>query len=168
MSAYIIPLFILVVIVAGFFRRGPVYGSFVTGVKGRLDLLLSIMPYFTVILIAVELFTASGLGAKLERLLEPVFTALGIPSELAQLVIIRPLSGNGSIAMLQTLMNEYGADSYIARCACVCYGSSETVFYISAVYFAGMKAKGLMKPIVISLFSALVATVLACALCKIM
>lgn len=168
MSAYIIPLFILVVIVAGFFRRVPVYGSFVTGVKGSLDLLLSIMPYFTVILIAVELFTASGLGAKLERLLEPVFTALGIPSELTQLVIIRPLSGNGSIAMLQTLMNEYGADSYIVRCGSVIVGASETTFYVATIYFSTVKEKKLRYAIPVCLAASLVGAVAACALCRIM
>ena len=168
MSAYIIPLFILVVIVVGFFRRVPVYGSFVTGVKGSLDLLLSIMPYFTVILIEVDLFTASGLGAKLERLIEPVFTALGIPSELTQLVIIRPLSGNGSMAMLQTLMNEYGADSYIVRCGSVIVGASETTFYVATIYFSTVKEKKLRYAIPVCLAASLVGAVAACALCRIM
>ena len=113
------------------------------------------------------LFEESGLSELMIKLTSPAFSFFGVPEELTKLILIKPLSGSGSLAYLTEILNEYGADSYIARCACVCYGSSETVFYISAVYFAGMKAKGLMKPIVISLFSALVATVLACALCKI-
>ena len=167
MSAYIIPLFILVVLVTGFCRRVPIYGSFVTGVKGSLQLLFSIMPYFTVILIAVQLFTASGLGAKTEQLLKPVFTALGIPPQLTQLVVIRPLSGNGSIAVLQTLMDEYGADSYIVRCGSVIVGASETTFYVATIYFSTVKEKKLRYAVPVCLIASLAGAVAACALCRV-
>lgn len=168
MSAYILPLFILAVIVVGFCKRVPVYGSFVAGVKGSLELLMSIMPYFTVILIAVELFTVSGLGGKLEELLTPLFNALGIPAELTQLVIIRPLSGNGSIAMLQTLMDKYGADSYIVRCGSVIVGASETTFYVATIYFSTVKEKKLRYAIPVCLIASLTGAVAACALCRMM
>ena len=59
------------------------------------------------------------------------------------MVLIKPFSGSGSIAYLNEIIKNYGADSYITRCACVCFGSSETVFYISAVYFAKTKSKKL-------------------------
>ena len=103
MSKYILPVFIVGVIIVGFLKKVPVYDSFVSGVRQSMDLLISILPYFCTILIAVELFSLSGLNKYLEKLLEPVFTALGIPSQLCELLIIRPLSGNGSIALLQSL-----------------------------------------------------------------
>ena len=104
----------------------------------------------------------------LTNLLSPAFGFLGIPPELTKLVLIKPFSGSGSLAYLNAIIAEHGADSYIARCACVCFGSSETVFYISAVYFAGLKVKKLAVPIVIVLISTLISTILACLLCNIM
>lgn len=168
MSAYILPLFILALIVAGFFKKVPIYGSFVAGVKGSLQLLLSIMPYFTTILIAIELFTASGLGEKLTQVLKPLFTAMGIPAELSQLVILRPLSGNGSIAALQTIIDEYGADSYIARCGSVIVGASETTFYVATIYFSTVKEYKLRYAIPVCLLASLIGAAGGCALCKIM
>ena len=93
---------------------------------------------------------------------------LGIPNELSKLVLIKPFSGSGSLAVLTDIFNTYGVDSYLARSACVIYGSSETVFYVASVYFAGAKTKNLTKPILISLFANLVACVFACFICKIM
>ncbi|MDE5666766.1 MAG: spore maturation protein, partial [Clostridia bacterium] len=115
-----------------------------------------------------ELFEISGLSAALTNLLSPVFGFLGIPPELTKLVLIKPFSGNGSLAYLNEIIAAYGADSYITRCACVCFGSSETVFYISAVYFAGTKVKRLAMPIIVVLVAIFLSTILACLLCRIM
>ena len=143
------------------------YSCFTTGIESALKFVLSLLPCLAAEFMMCALFEESGLSELMIKLTSPAFSFFGVPEELTKLILIKPLSGSGSLAYLTEILNEYGADSYIARCACVCYGSSETVFYISAVYFAGMKTKGLMKPIIISLFSALVATVLACALCQI-
>ena len=147
MSKYILPAFIFIIILWAFIKKVPVYDNFVKGSKESISLILSIFPYICAVLIAVELFSLSGLNSYLAKIMSPVLTVLGIPDELCELLIIRPLSGNGSLALLEGIYKTHGADSYIARCACVCYGSSETVFYISAVYFAGIKVKRLAVPI---------------------
>lgn len=166
MSAYILPLFIVGVLIAGFAGRVPVYGSFVSGVKQALQLLLSVMPYFCAVLIAVELFTASGLAEKTQTALAPLLNALGIPPELAQLVVIRPLSGSGSTAVLRELIQTYGADSRIARCGCVMVGASETTFYMAAVYFSTVKERKLRYAIPVCLIASLAGAVAACALVR--
>ena len=166
MSKYILPVFIVGVIIVGFLKKVPVYDSFVSGVRQSMDLLISILPYFCTILIAVELFSLSGLNKYLEKLLEPVFTALGIPSQLCELLIIRPLSGNGSIALLQSLYLEHGADSYIARCASVIVGASDTTFYIATVYFSTVKAHKLRYAIPVSLIASYIGAVVACVVCR--
>ena len=114
------------------------------------------------------LLDVSGLGAKLAKWLSPVFTFTGIPEEIAPLVLVKPLSGSGSIAVLSDILERYGVDSYISRCACVVYGSSETVFYIGAVYFAGLKRKKFNAALIISLFSFLSSVIFACFLCRIL
>ena len=96
-----------------------------------------------------------------------MFRFLGIPPEIGKLVLLKPFSGSGSTALLSEILSAYGADSYIARCACVAYGSSETVFFISAVYFAGSR-KNLTKPVLIALFSNFASLILGCLFCKIL
>ena len=165
--AFIIPAIFIIVLGCAAIKKVNVYSCFTSGIESALKFVLSLLPCLAAVFMMCALFEESGLSELMIKLTSPAFSFFGVPEELTKLILIKPLSGSGSLAYLTKILNEYGADSYIARCACVCYGSSETVFYISAVYFAGMKTKGLMKPIIISLFSALVATVLACALCQI-
>ena len=166
--AFIIPAIFIIVLGCAAIKKVNVYSCFTSGIESALKFVLSLLPCLAAVFMMCALFEESGLSELMIKLTSPAFSFFGVPEELTKLILIKPLSGSGSLAYLTEILNEYGADSYIARCACVCYGSSETVLYISAVYFAGMKTKGLMKPIIISLFSALVATVLACTLCKIM
>ena len=149
-------------------KKIKIYDTFTDGAKNAIPLITSIFPYIVSVMILSELFSVSGLEEKTLALLSPVFQALGIPKEIAPLLIMKPLSGNGSIAILSDILTRYGADGYIARCACVAYGSSETVFYIGAVYFAELKRKTLPVAIVISLFSFFAAVVFGCFLCKFM
>ncbi len=166
--AAVIPVIFIAVMAAAAIKRVNVYAGFSEGVEGALKFTLSLLPCLAAVFIMCELFEASGLSAMLVKAAAPAFEFMGVPPELTKLILIKPLSGSGSLAYLTKILQEYGADSYIARCACVCYGSSETVFYVSAVYFAGLKTKGLLRPIIICLAASLISTVCACALLKVM
>lgn len=165
--ALIIPALFLALFLYALIRKVRLYDCFTEGVKEAVPLLLSIFPYLAAMLMLSELFERSGLSAALTQALSPAFSALGIPPEISKLVLLKPFSGSGSTALLSELISAYGADSYIARCAAVAYGSSETVFYISAVYFAGSK-KNLAKPVVIALISNFISVILGCLLCKVL
>ena len=165
---YVIPAIFLVVFVFAAVKKVKIYDEFSAGVKEAVSFTIALIPCLAAIFMMCAVFEKSGLSDRLTQLLSPVFGALGIPRELTKLVLIKPFSGSGSLAYLNEIITKYGADSYIARCACVCYGSSETVFYISAVYFAGLKVKNLALPIAIVLISTLISTILACLLCNIM
>ena len=164
--AVLVPLLFLAVFAAAAVRRVRVYDSFASGVAGVLPLLRSLLPYITAVLILAELFSASGLSALLAEALSPVFTALGIPPEIAPLVLIKPFSGSGALSAVSDLFAQYGADSYIARCASAVYASGETVFYLSAVYFAGSRGKKPVLPVAIAFVSNLCAVALACLFCR--
>lgn len=166
--AITVPLLFLGSFIFALYRKVRVYDSFTQGMKGVLPLIISIFPYIAAVTMLCKLLEISGLNNTLAQWLQPVFEFSGIPEEIAPLVFIKPLSGSGSIAVITEILEKYGVDSYIARCACVVYGSSETVFYIGAVYFAGIKRKKLNAALAISLFSYLASVVLACFLCKIM
>lgn len=144
------------------------YRAFVCGAKESFPLAVSIFPYVAAVLISVALFRASGLSSIVVDFLQPVFAFVGIPKELTELVLFRPFTGSGSLALLSDVFSNYGADSYIGRCASIILGSSETVFYCAAVYFANIKAKGTAKAVLIALFCSAVGNILACALCRIM
>ena len=115
-----------------------------------------------------KLLEVSGLEDRLTAWIAPVFTFTGVPQEISSLVLIKPLSGSGSIAVLTQILERYGVDSYAARCACVAYGASDTIFYIGAVYFANLKRKRLTAALIISVVSYLAAVILCCFLCRIM
>ena len=165
--ALILPALFFALFLYALLKKARLYDCFTEGVKEAVPLLLSIFPYLAAMLMLSELFERSGLSAALTQALSPVFSALGIPPEISKLVLLKPFSGSGSTALLSEIISAYGADSYIARCAAVAYGSSETVFYISAVYFAGSK-KNLAKPIIISLTSNFISVILGCLLCKVL
>ncbi len=165
-AALLIPALFLSLFVYALFRRVRVYDCFTDGVKQAVPLVLSLFPYLAAMLILTELFEASGLSAMVLRALTPAFRALGVPPEIAPLVLVKPFSGSGATAVLTEILQTYGADSYIGRCACVAFGSSETVFYISAVYFAGIKKK-LLLPTAVALAANFAGVLLGCALCRI-
>ena len=168
MSKYILPVFIGLVILAAFIKKVPVYDNFVKGSKESISLILSIFPYICAVLIAVELFSLSGLNSYLAKIMSPVLTFLGIPDELCELLIIRPLSGNASLALLEGIYKTHGVDSYVSRCASVIVGASETVFYVGTVYFSTTKVKRLRYAIPISLVACYVGAIMACLICRIM
>lgn len=166
-TALIIPILFLVLFIYALFRRVKLYDCFTEGVKGAVPLVVSLFPYLVSILILSELFEQSGLSARLTQALSPLFSFLGIPPEIGKLVLVKPFSGSGSTALLSEILASFGTDSYIGRCACVAYGSSETVFFVSAVYFAGSRKK-LVKPILIALIANFFSLVLGCLLCRIL
>lgn len=166
--AIIIPAIFIIVFAHAVYKKVKIYDEFSAGVKEAVSFTVSLIPCLAAIFMMCEVFESSGLSDGLTKLLSPVFGFLGIPEELTKLVLIKPFSGSGSLAYLTEIIENYGADSYIARCACVCFGSSETVFYISAVYFSGLKNKKLALPILAVLVSTFLTTILACLICRIM
>ncbi|MBR1890883.1 MAG: spore maturation protein [Clostridia bacterium] len=164
---YVLPVIIIFIVAYGIIRRVPVYDSFVSGAKKAFPLVVDVFPYLLAVIIMCEVFEKSGLSAMLIDLLTPFFGFFGIPKEIVPLVLIKPASGSGSLAVLQQLIDKYGADGYISRTACVVFGSSETTFYVGAVYFSSCKNKRFTKAIIISLVSFFISTVFACFICKI-
>ncbi len=168
MFSYILPLLILTLLLYCLIKKINVYSVFTNGIKKTFPLIYSLFPYLCSIFVMTELFSASGLSDKFIKFLSPFFEKIGIPKELTPLIILKPFSGSGSLATLSEILSSCGADSYIGRCASCIYGSSETIFYVSAVYFARCKNKRLTTSIVISLFASFSSCIIACLLCKIM
>lgn len=122
-------------------RRVDAYGALLTGGARGLELVKSILPALVLLLTGVELLRASGALEALTKLLTPAATLLGLPPETLPLVLIRPLSGSGALAVGADLMAAYGPDSSIGRTAAVMLGSTETTFYTVSVYFSAAGVK---------------------------
>ena len=165
-SAFILPLFILIAFLVAFFKKVNVYEGFVSGVNEVIPLLFTIFPYICVVLIMSELCTQSGLTEYLCNALEPAFNFLGIPTPLTPLILIKPLSGSGAVAILADVYKNYGADSYVGKCASCIFSASETVFYVGAVYFSLCKNKKFPLIIAISIISFFATCIFACFICK--
>lgn len=165
--AALIPLLFVFIFIFAVIKKVKIYPEFTRGAGEAISFTMSLIPCLAAVFMMCELMEASGISALLQKALAPLFKVLGIPSELTKLLLIKPFSGSGSLAYLTEIIKNYGADSYIARCACVCFGSSETVFYISAVYFSKTRQKKLALPIFTVLLSTFISAIIACLLCKI-
>lgn len=168
MANYIVPVLFLTIFVYALVKKIPLYTCFTDGIKSALKLVVDIFPFIAAIFIAVELLNISGISDLLTNWMAPVFGFFGIPKELTKLMILRPLSGNGSLAILDEIYIMYGVDSYIARCGSIIAGAAETIFYITAVYFSTTKITKLRYAIPVAIFSTIVGSVVGCLLCKIM
>ena len=135
LSSLVIPVLLAGVAAWGLGRRVDVYAALTHGAEEGLGVLLRIVPALVGLLTAVSMFRASGAMDALSALMSPVLEWLGIPPQTAPLMLIRPVSGSGALAVGTDLMTTYGPDSYIGRVAAVMLGSTETTFYTIAVYF---------------------------------
>ena len=165
---YIIPVVLFLSVVIAAIKKISVYDSFIVGAREAVDLTLSVLPYLVGIFVMVEVFTVSGMSEKVCQLLERPFSFLGIPKEVIELVLLRPLSGSGSLVLTEKIFSEYGADSYAGRCASVVSGCSDTVFYIVAVYLSQAKDKRTHGAIPIALAANFIGNVFACFLCRVL
>ena len=138
LSVFIIPLMLVGFPVYGLYKRVPVYESFVGGAKEGFQVAVRIIPYLVAILFAIAMFRGSGAMEALTQVLNPVLGLIGFPAELLPMAIIRSLSGSGSAALVVDMINQYGQDSIFVKMASVMYGSSETTFYVIAVYFGAV------------------------------
>ena len=141
-AASLIPAIIMALTAAYGLARGvDVFGAMADGITDGLKVALKIFPSLVALLTAVYMLRASGFLDALTSLLAPALKWLGIPAETAPLMLLRPISGSGALAAAGELIAQYGPDSIPGRTAAVMLGSTETTFYVIAVYFgaAGIK-----------------------------
>ncbi len=160
-SNYILPIFLLIIIEFGFYKKIDVFGTFVDGAKKGFDVFLSILPSLTALFLAVQVLKSSQGIDILTKLLTPIANLLKIPAETLPLCILSPISGGGSLTVFESIISEYGADSYIGRVASVMMGSTETTFYAIAVYFGAVGVKKIRHTAFCSLCADLTSFILA-------
>lgn len=147
-------------------RRVPVYEEFVDGAKEGMEVALRIIPFLVAILVAVGMFRAAGGIDLLSRALDPLFQRIGFPSELLPLVFMRPLSGSGTMGIFAELVAAHGPDSLIVRMAGTIMGSTETTFYVIAVYFGSVAIRRTRHAVPAGLLADLAGVIASVIVCR--
>ena len=163
---YILPVFILLILIAGFIKGVPCFDSFVKGAQNGAMTIVRLVPALIGLIVAIGVFRASGALEMIVEFCRPFMEQIGADSDILPLVLIRPVSGSASLATLRDIIAECGADSHAARAACVMMGSTETIFYTMAVYTERTKIRCLPGVLPAALASNLISAVAAGIVCS--
>lgn len=164
-SLLVLPLLLALIPLYGLWRRVAVYEAFVGGAREGFDIAVRIIPYLVAMLCAIGMLRASGALDGLLELLRPLLEALGFPPELLPMALMRPLSGSGSLAVLADMMREHGADSLLVKMAGTLFGSTETTFYVLAVYFGAVGISRTRYAVQVGLLADATAAIAAVIVC---
>ncbi|OPJ55055.1 spore maturation protein [Alkalithermobacter paradoxus] len=166
-SNTLIPVIIFIIIIYGKYKGIDVYDSFVKGAYEGIKTAYKIAPYLIGIFLALGIFKV-GYGMEiLEKILHPVLSIFHIPRELLSLVIIKPLSGSGSLALYQEIIQRVGIDTLKEKMAATIIGSSETIFYTMAIYYGSLKIKNIRYTLFCALVSHMAGVLASIFICSI-
>ena len=149
-------------------RGVKVYEEFVEGAKEGFSVALRVIPFLVAILVAIGMFRGAGGIEALKSLLAPLLTPLGFPPDLLPMVLVRPLSGSATTGLFTELVQRLGPDSLITRMAGTIYGSTETTFYVIAVYFGAVGIRRARHAVAAGLFADFIGVVASVAICRLM
>lgn len=146
---YVIPLFIFFAVAYGFFKKIPVYDSFVTGARHGIDIIVGIFPYILAIFLMVKTFQASGAHDFMKNMFSAVAAPLNIPPEVFSVAMVKPLSNAATLGIFTEVLQAAGPDSPAGTMSAVIMGSAETTFYVLAVYLGavGIKKAQYLAPV---------------------
>lgn len=167
-SSLIIPIMVLGVIGYGVYKKINVYDAFISGAKESFDLIINIFPNLLAMMLAVKLFLNSNVLNVLEKVLNPILTLIEIPFGIIPMILMRPISGTSSLAILNNILKDYGPDSFIGNLASVIQGSTDTTFYILTLYFGCIGIKKIRYSLWAGLFADLVGIVASIIIVKLM
>lgn len=140
-SFYVLPCAVGFIIIFGIFKKVPLFDTFISGAKDGFFSTFSIAPSLIGLIVAVSMLKASGALNIITSLLAPIGILISVPKETIPLILLRPISGSGSLALVDSIFKSCGPDSFPGRVASVMMGSTETTFYAIAVYFGAVGIK---------------------------
>jgi spore maturation protein B len=152
-SYFVLPTLIVGFPLYGLYKGVRVYEVFVEGAKEGFNVAVTIIPYLIAILFAIGMFRASGAMDFLVDLLDPVLALIGIPAEVVPMGLIRPLTGSGSAGLVADMIAQYGEDSILVKMVATMFGSTETTFYVIAVYFGAVNVRNTRHAVPAGLFA---------------
>lgn len=143
LDSYIIPIVILIIVFYAFFRKCDIYDDFINGSLDGLKILIDIIPAMLAMIFAVNIFVGSGILNIID----------GKFKDIIPMMILRPISGNASLAMLSNIYRNYGVDSFISFLGSIIQGATDTTIYVLALYFSSIKIKNSRYALFVGLFA---------------
>lgn len=160
LSNMIIPLFVLGIVFYGILKKVDVYDSFIEGTKESFPMILTIFPNLLGMIFGINILIKSGLLEFVFSLFEPIFNFLKVPFEVVPMMLVRPISGSASVAILNHIFSSIGPDSFVGKLASVIQSSTDTTIYVLTLYFGSVG----IKKIKYSLWAGLLADVVGISL----
>ena len=163
----IIPLIVLFIIIYGIYKHVNVYEEFIDGACESFGMIRHIFPCLLAMILGVNIFLKSGLIDLIYNYIKPIFILLKIPIEVFPMMIMRPISGTSTLAILNNIFELFGPDSYSGRLASVIQGATDTTFYVVTLYFGSIGIKKIRYALWAGLFADLVGIIAAIVVTKI-
>lgn len=160
-SILAIPALFIFIVIYGAVKKVKIYEAFVEGAKEGFNVGVRIIPYLVAMLVAIGIFRAGGAMEILSSAIAPVTRLIGMPAEALPMAIIRPLSGSGALGVMSEIIKTHGADSQIGRLVSVMMGSSETTFYVLAVYFGAVSVSRTRQAVPAGIIADIIAVLLS-------
>lgn len=165
-SLWALPVLLIGVLTLGIGKKVPIYEEFTKGAKDGFKVAVNIIPYLVAIIVGISMFRASGAIENIASLLAPVLSKFNIPADTLPLMIVRSLSGSAALGVFSDVANNLGPDSYATKLAAVMVGSSETTFYVLAVYFGAVGISKIRYALIVGLFADLIGIISAVLVCN--
>jgi len=167
MQSWLLPLLMTAIVLFGFNHRVKVYESFVQGAREGFQIAVMIIPFLVAILVAVGMFRASGALGAIIAAVTPATSLIGFPAEALPMALVRPLSGSGAMGVMMETMKAYGPDSFVGFLVSVMNGSTETTFYVLALYFGSVRVRAARHTVVACLAADATGVLAALLWCRI-
>lgn len=164
----IIPMLVLFIIIYGVKEKVNVYDEFLNGATESFDMILKIFPCLLAMILGINIFLKSGVVNLLYSLINPLFELINVPTQIFPMMIMRPISGTSTLAILNDLFKTYGPDSFIGRLGSIIQGATDTTFYVLTLYFGSIGIKKIRYSLVAGLFADFVGIVAAVIIAKIL
>ena len=167
-SLWALPAIILLILTMGLFKKVPLYETFTEGAKDGFKVAVNIIPYLVAIIVAISMFRASGIIESIGTILKPIFTPSNIRADTIPIMLVRSLSGSAALGVFSDIANNLGPDDYATKLSAIMVGSSETTFYVLAVYFGAVGISKLRYALIVGLLADFIGIVSAVLVCNMM
>lgn len=164
-SLWALPFIIILILTMGLIKKVPIYEVFTEGAKDGFKVAVNIIPYLVAIIVAISMLRASGAIEMLAAAMSGVLAKLGVPADVLPLIFVRPLSGSAALGLFSDIATNSGAGAYATKLAAVMVGSSETTFYVLAVYFGSVGITKFRYALAVGLFADILAAVMSIIVC---
>jgi spore maturation protein B len=167
-STWLIPCFILLVLIVSTWKKVPTYELFVEGGKEGVKLAFSLLPFLLGMIVSISILRSSGALEAFVNLISPFLASVGIPPEIIPLAIVRPISGTAALGMTTELIATHGPDSFLGRLASTMQGSTDTTLYILTIYFGAVGIKKMRYALKVGLLADLIGIIASVIIVTIM